>query len=110
MAHCKDKDKEHGDSDSTAKLSQIAFQIKGGRRWKLESVYGIIEGGDKREKARIWALGGDCREKSPILSWPTPAQQESCINKKETRGGHGFRIIRNKDTRARQIERDQENQ
>ncbi|KAG2276051.1 hypothetical protein Bca52824_058606 [Brassica carinata] len=78
------KDKEHGDSDSTAKLSQIAFQIKGGRRWKLESVYGIIEGGDKREKAGIWALGGDCREKSPILSWPTPAHQESCINKKET--------------------------
>ena len=78
------KDKEHGDSDSTAKLSQIAFQIKGGRRWKLESVYGIIEGGDKREKTRIWALGGDCREKSPILFWPTPAHQESCINKKET--------------------------
>ncbi|KAG5400643.1 hypothetical protein IGI04_015250 [Brassica rapa subsp. trilocularis] len=70
--------------DSTAKLSQIAFQIKGARRWKLESVYGIIEGDDKREKARIWALGGDCREKSPILSWPTPAQQESCINEKET--------------------------
>ena len=84
MAHCKDKDKEHGDNDSTEKLSQIEFQIKGGRRWKLESVYGIIEGGDKREKARIWAIGGDCREKSPILSWPTPAQQESCINKKET--------------------------
>ena len=63
MAHCKDKDKEHGDNDSTAKLSHIEFQIKGGRRWKLESVYGIIEGGDKREKARIWALSGDCREK-----------------------------------------------
>ena len=60
MAHCKDKDKEHGDNDSTEKLSQIEFQIKGGRRWKLESVYGIIEGGDKREKARMRALGGDC--------------------------------------------------
>ncbi|KAG5407693.1 hypothetical protein IGI04_013813, partial [Brassica rapa subsp. trilocularis] len=64
--------------DSTAKLSQIAFQIKGGRRWKLESFYGIIE-----EKETMGRLG----PKVEIVSYwakSFEAQQDILHKQKET--------------------------